>query len=137
MDFKEFPKIPRLFEDCVITEKIDGTNSAIYIEQDIVRAASRTRLLTLDADHFNFCRWVTENSLALIEELGPGVHFGEWWGKGIQRGYDVPDKRFSLFNVARWENAPLKLCRVVPVIYRGLFLTEAVGEAADKLKQEG
>ena len=36
--------------------------------------------------------------------LGPGRHFGEWWGSGIQRGYGLVkgEKRFSLFNVTRW-----------------------------------
>jgi hypothetical protein len=36
--------------------------------------------------------------------LGPGRHFGEWWGNGIQRGYGLVkgEKRFSLFNVVRW-----------------------------------
>jgi hypothetical protein len=32
--FEEFQKIPRLRRDCVITEKIDGTNAQIYISDD-------------------------------------------------------------------------------------------------------
>jgi hypothetical protein len=31
MEFKEFQKIPRLRRDCVITEKLDGTNAQICI----------------------------------------------------------------------------------------------------------
>ena len=57
--------------------------------------------------------------------LGPGRHFGEWWGSGIQRGYGLPkgEKRFSLFNVKRWtENRP-QCCYVVPVLYQGDFDT--------------
>ena len=34
--------------------------------------------------------------------LEPGRHFGEWWGRGIQRGYGLTERRFSLFNVSRW-----------------------------------
>ena len=32
-EFKTFGKIPRLFRECVITEKIDGTNACVVIEQ--------------------------------------------------------------------------------------------------------
>lgn len=31
IEFKAWPKIPRLFRDVIITEKIDGTNAAIHI----------------------------------------------------------------------------------------------------------
>ncbi len=34
MEFKEFPKIARLTRDCIITEKIDGTNASIYISEN-------------------------------------------------------------------------------------------------------
>ena len=52
---------------------------------------------------FGFARWVETNRERLITLLGPGLHFGEWWGSGIQRGYGLTkgDKRFSLFNVER------------------------------------
>jgi hypothetical protein len=30
-EFVEFKKIPRLSRECVVTEKIDGTNGVIYI----------------------------------------------------------------------------------------------------------
>jgi hypothetical protein len=32
MEFEAFPKIPRLKRDMVITEKIDGTNACVLIE---------------------------------------------------------------------------------------------------------
>ena len=28
----------------------------------------------------------------------PGRHFGEWYGRGIQRGHGLQDRRFALFN---------------------------------------
>jgi len=34
MEFVSFPKIARLSRECVITEKIDGTNASIYIGND-------------------------------------------------------------------------------------------------------
>lgn len=33
MEFKEFPKIPRLNREFTITEKIDGTNGCIVVEE--------------------------------------------------------------------------------------------------------
>ena len=32
MEFQKFPSIPRFSRDIVITEKIDGTNAAVYVE---------------------------------------------------------------------------------------------------------
>jgi hypothetical protein len=71
-------------------------------------------------------------------KLGPGRHFGEWWGKGIQRKYDLKEKRFSLFNVSRWndETKPA-CCHVVPVLYRGMFDTTVVDRQISFLKNNG
>lgn len=33
-EFVEFPKMARLSRECIITEKIDGTNSQILITDD-------------------------------------------------------------------------------------------------------
>lgn len=69
-------------------------------------------------DNFGFALWVTEN-LDELWKLGEGRHYGEWYGKGIQRGYGLEDKRFALFNVARWgshnPNTPA-CCEVVPLM---------------------
>lgn len=101
--FREWPKIGRLNRDIIVTEKIDGTNAAVVITEDgRVYAQSRTRVLTPQNDNFGFRAWVNENAEALKYALGPGTHFGEWWGKGIQRGYGLTEKRFSLFNTDKW-----------------------------------
>ena len=34
MEFVEFPKIPRVSRECIITEKIDGTNASVWIGED-------------------------------------------------------------------------------------------------------
>lgn len=72
-------------------------------------------------DNFGFARWVWQNSSEL-HALGVGRHYGEWYGKGIQRGYGLDEKRFALFNTARWgehnPNTPA-CCEVVPVISCG------------------
>lgn len=126
-NYPAFGSIPRLHRHFTITEKIDGTNGLIAIfegetppdldlwaENDladensnlIVAAGSRNRWLT-DAkgdDNHGFAAWVRANAATLAEDLGPGMHFGEWWGSGIARGYGLPkgEKRFSLFNTKRW-----------------------------------
>ena len=102
MDFEEFPKMARLSREVIVTEKIDGTNAQIVITEDgQIRAGSRTRWITPADDNFGFAAWVEEHRDELLT-LGPGRHFGEWWGRGIQRGYGIPDRRLSLFNTRRW-----------------------------------
>ena len=125
-EFTPFPKMARLSREIIVTEKIDGTNAQIHItEGGQFFAGSRTRWITPEDDNFGFAAWAYENHEEL-RELGPGSHFGEWWGKGIQRNYSLPERRFSLFNVIRWGEGPNgevecrpACCNVVPVLYRG------------------
>lgn len=126
--FTEFPSIARLSRDIIVTEKIDGTNAQVHITDDgRVYAGSRTRWITPLADNFGFAAWVQEHRDELLQ-LGPGSHFGEWWGAGIQRRYNIGEKRFSLFNVSRWSDDAVRpaCCHVVPVLYTGPFDTAAI-----------
>jgi hypothetical protein len=128
-EFVPFPKIARLSRDVVVTEKIDGTNAQVHItEAGDVFAGSRTRWITPQQDNHGFAAWVEAHRAELLA-LGPGSHFGEWWGQGIQRRYGLAEKRFSLFNVHRWGDDAVRpaCCHVVPVLYRGAFLTTAIG----------
>jgi hypothetical protein len=178
-DYPKFRPIPRLNRRTVITEKIDGTNGLVEItplaefddsEQDItlgvlvyrdnepyiVRAGSRNRWLTRENDNFGFAAFVFDHAVELVA-LGPGKHYGEWFGKGIQTGYGLDEKRFALFNVAKWydprdpevteqylatfpkaQPAP-EAVTVVPVIsvIDGKWLNEAVDEALNTLEHEG
>lgn len=141
LEFQEFPKMARLSRDVMITEKIDGTNAQIFIsDEGVIIAGSRRKWITPQNDNFGFAKWVEENKDELLK-LGAGRHFGEWWGSGIQRGYDLPkgEKRFSLFNVSRWadDEARPKCCHVVPVLYRGLFDTAKIDECLENLKSSG
>lgn len=138
-EFESFDKIPRLRRSCVITEKIDGSSGQIFVSEDgTVFAGSRNRWVTPENDNMGFARWVKEHESELREGLGIGRHYGEWWGSGIQRRYDLKEKRFSLFNTARWnsENTP-KCCHVVPVLYQGDFDTGAIDAQLLLLKIEG
>ena len=137
--FEPFQKIARLSRECVITEKIDGTNAAVVVtEAGDIFAQSRTRYVTLKDDNYGFARWVYDHWEDLVK-LGPGRHFGEWWGAGIQRKYGIAEKRFSLFNVARWADDAVRpaCCHVVPVLFQGLFTQQAVDSSLALLAAEG
>jgi hypothetical protein len=135
--FVEFPKMPRLSREIIVTEKIDGTNAQVHITEDgRIFAGSRTRWITPYADNFGFAAWVRDNEESL-RELGPGSHFGEWWGAGIQRRYGQTTKRFSLFNVDRWGESRPASCDVVPVLYRGNFDTDEIEACLSLLQHNG
>ncbi len=140
MEFTAFPKIPRLVRGIVITEKIDGTNASVYVPEDSAEPllfGSRTRWITPDRDNFGFARWATEHAEEL-RQLGPGRHFGEWYGAGIQRTYGLKEKRFALFNTGQWSHKPLpSCCSIVPVLYGGTFRDVAIDEVMEKLRSEG
>lgn len=137
MDFEPFQKIARLSRDIVITEKIDGTNAQIFIDDNgTIQAGSRNRWLTVDSDNFGFAAWVEKNKIDLLQ-LGPGRHFGEWWGAGIQRRYGLDEKRFSLFNVSRHTESRPNCCNIVPVLYTGPFEMTAITESLNRLATDG
>lgn len=142
-DFVGFSKIPRLTREMIITEKLDGTNAQVVVYPDgRIRAGSRNRWISPESDNYGFARWVSDNEADLRDGLGVGRHFGEWWGAGIQRRYGLSEKRFSLFNVGRWElTEPGKgrpsCCHVVPVLYRGPFDSGVVDAVLKELRTNG
>lgn len=120
MEFKPWPKIVRLENrrQPIFTEKIDGTNACIAIGEDgSFHCQSRNRVITPEDDNYGFAKWAYSNKDEIMK-LGHGYHFGEWWGLGIGRGYDMKEKVFSLFNTRRWgdHNPPPAGIRVVPFI---------------------
>jgi RNA ligase len=136
-DFMPFQKIPRLRRGCIITEKIDGTNAQVFVGEDgSVRAGSRNRWITPEADNFGFAGWVAKHA-DILRELGPGRHYGEWYGLGVQRGYGMTERRFALFNTGRWSTERPACCDVVPVLYAGQFTTEVVDTVVEDLRREG
>ena len=159
VEFIKFPKMPRLRRECIITEKIDGTNASIRITEDgQFLTGSRSRWITPQDDNYGFAKWAESHRPELML-LGVGTHFGEWWGSGCQRGYGLKngEKRWSLFNVARWclaDQEPQRIpysnpriekyqerlpacCNLVPVLFRGLFDTARVDEAVEELRSNG
>ena len=139
MEFEPFDKICRLKRTVVITEKIDGTNAQIFIaETGELLAGSRNRYVTVENDNYGFARWVKDNEDEL-RKLGPGRHFGEWWGQGIQRRYGLTEKRFSLFNSSRWTNNPERpaCCHVVPILAAANLDTGLIDDMLTMLRERG
>ena len=155
--FTPFPKMARLQREVLITEKIDGTNAQIFITDDRrMLTGSRTRWITPEDDNFGFSKWARDHQDELMQ-LGPGHHFGEWWGRGIQRNYGLDERRFSLFNVARWclrGMTPMVIptadprtvktqdilpacCDLVPILHRGVFTSVIPAVSLWELSQKG
>jgi len=160
-EHQEFKKIPRLSREIVITEKIDGTNGVVAIfhkaelpPEDldnpavllvpfggmdfVMLAGSKSRWISPVDDNFGFARWVAQHRDELVT-LGPGTHYGEWWGSGIQRGYGLTkgEKRWSLFNTTRWALKRPSCCSCVPELYRGAFSTPHIETVLQQLKELG
>ncbi len=187
--FREFPKVARLSRECLISEKIDGTNTQVFVWDELhslpapegevttsispppadvpwiwtdegihVAVGSRTKWITPTDDNHGFAKWALAHAAELVT-LGHGRHYGEYWGSGINRGYGLPkgEKRLSLFNVARWclhgqtpQRIPTADPRVekwqdmlppcvglVPLLYRGIFTTDACEQAIAELRLFG
>jgi hypothetical protein len=155
--FTPFPKMARLQREVIITEKIDGTNAQIFITDDgRMLTGSRTRWISPEDDNFGFAKWAQDHKDELMQ-LGPGHHFGEWWGRGIQRNYGLNERGFSLFNVSRWclygktpkqiptadprivkmQEVLPRCCHLVPVLWQGLFTAAIPSVHLHVLKQRG
>lgn len=138
-EFQGWPKMARLRRDMTVTEKIDGTNSAVGILEDgTVYAQSRTRIITPGDDNFGFAYWVEQNANTLREDFGVGLHFGEWCGAGIQRKYGLTDRHFVSF--AYWETGRPYLTpnvHTVPVLFQGTFSDTNVDGVLESLRRGG
>lgn len=145
--FTPWAKIARLDRPIIVTEKIDGTNGAIGIHLNeggsfTVYTQSRNKLITpgKNTDNAGFAGWVEANADSLIADLGEGLHFGEWWGSGIQRGYGQSEKFFSLFNTSRWDEVVFSTpnLRCVPILRTAeYFDMTTVHEALEDLETYG
>ncbi len=168
--FQKYGKTPRLFRDAIITEKLDGTNAQVLIERidgyespytgdqladnpplDVLRvspeeklgiwAGSRNRLIEpgKSTDNYGFAGWVQENAPALFR-LGRGRYYGEWYGRGIARHYDLDHKRWALFNPSfedRVRGVGLPNVETVPVIEQSTLSTFGVTHAVNSLRDHG
>lgn len=142
-EFKSFSDIKKFNELHVsVTLKIHGTNAQILVYLDEtgepqVKAGSRTRWLTLDKDNFGFAAYVEANKTEIVEKLGHGRHYGEWYGPGINLSYGLTEKRFALFNTRRPRNNLPPRMEVVPVLYEGPYTQEIVEKVKADLLEKG
>jgi hypothetical protein len=173
--FKEWPKIPRLRGPMVVTEKVDGNPAQVTIrllgkgdtwmlrtdldtvvtidnaDSFAVRAGARRRWVAPGReDVFGFAQWTRGHARQLVEQLGVGRHYGEWYGAGIQRTYGLDHRRWALFNTKRWmtnrsvlADPIIALQRegvavdVVPILYAGQWSSQAVEECLEDLRVHG
>ena len=157
-EFKPYGKTPRLEKvSCTITEKIDGTNGQIIINIEggatTLQACSRNRVLVTirqgphsdslfgeptvvweregkGRDNYGFGAWALDHFHDLLK-LGAGIHYGEWCGGGIGRGYGGVPRRFVLFNTDRYAKNPnLPACvQLATSLYRGPLSSGALSIA--------
>jgi hypothetical protein len=149
-EFKSFGKIERYEKiQAVITEKVDGTNACINFTADetnpllhTLTCQSRNKLIDPFMDNYGFAAWAHANFEDLFDFFGPGRHFGEWWGNGIQRGYGTAERYFSPFNthLFNWERDDFPdNVSALPLLWQGPIadLDEAVRECMDDLALYG
>jgi len=140
LEFKAWPKIPRGSPFTgVITEKMNGTNACVIIEDDVVVGAqSRNKLIYPEGtegkekgcDNAGFAQWVDANKEELAK-LGDGYHYGEWCGPSIQSNpHRLPEKMFFLFNSFRWGKNPDRpaCCSVVRELFSGYIDEQVIQE---------
>ena len=139
VEFKAWPKIGRgnPFK-ATITEKIDGTNACVIVENgEVVGAQSRNRIITIKDDNYGFAAWVDSNKKEL-SDLGDGYHYGEWAGLGIQKNpHLLGRKYFFLFNSLRWEDERPSCCDVVPILMKGNIGHHTILKMLDVLESDG
>lgn len=159
--FEAFPKLTRFSHDWTVTEKIDGTNAQVFVlpenelqlytpeqtlgavrlvDGHLIYAGSRNRLIGLGKnDHHGFGQFVHDSAAEIVAKLGPGRHFGEWYGFGFKRKYNKTENRFALFNATRWTGVDLPdRVDVVPTLFKGrLEHGDTFDVVLDELKQHG
>jgi hypothetical protein len=143
-EFKSWGSTTRENKNKTITEKIDGTNACIVAQNGKVTAQSRKRIITPDDDNYGFARWVYDNAGALLDTLGYGYHYGEWFGEGIQKNpLGIEGKRFALFHATKYtEQNGYELSKVdgletVPLLHHGQCDVMTIPDIIEELDYEG
>lgn len=170
--FEKFSKIRRIDGlKMWVTEKINGTNGQILVDDEAVQilcVGSRGRPILPDVpaarhpvtgrtvrddagkpvipkqvrDNFGFACQVYQDEEWVAEALGPGRHYGEWAGPGIQKNpLDLPTRLFFLFSRSdRYDTDGLVFIdwlRLVPELYEGPLDFDQVEMIMDDLLEQG
>lgn len=115
--FKKYQHVDRLGrQDCegvldgkvYVYPKIDGTNSAVWLEDGELHCGSRTRELTVKDDNRGFCKTMLENKdylLPYLQKHPNHIIYGEWLVPHTIKYY-VPDawNKFYIFDVYSVDN---------------------------------
>lgn len=153
MSYPSFPSIERLENlYCHITEKVDGTNGLIELYDSSIEGVlfgSRNRYISANDDNMGFVSFFKNYTNQLgtltnyIEEeklIYPIRIYGEWFGKGIQRGYNLEAKFFMPFNeylAIKMIDAGIPHIKMPVTLYSGKFSVEILEGCMNKLKDEG
>lgn len=153
MELKSFSEIKKWLPlRMVITQKIHGSNAQVCIfpkgqpselipgnvdtafnadgtprDGYDVKVGSRERWIFpgKTTDNFGFAQFVEDNKQEFIDKLGPGTHYGEWAGPGINSGEGLKEKTFILFNHGRpYENGLPPRTVLAPVLFDSANLGE-------------
>lgn len=140
-DHKYYGVLPEFYTQVTITEMIDGKSGVLYVDKIKGIVTAGTRWTWLDTPHwdgYGFQTWARVNEKALLN-LGPGYHFGVWWGHDIERGYNLNQKRFSLLDNIMWDDLTKvpDCCGVVPELYRGPMTDTCIPDTLRVLKEVG
>jgi len=87
---------------CFVFPKIDGTNASVWMDGPVVRAGSRTRQLSLEADNAGFLAWVEkqDNLKAYLAAHPTHRLYGEWLVPHTLKTYRSDAwRRFWIFDV--------------------------------------
>lgn len=154
-NYNSFPSIERLENIyCVISEKIDGTNGLIEINETNVRFGSRNRYISFSDDNAGFANFfrhyearfedvakdIITKEPESSDESYPLRIYGEWFGCGIQRGYGLKDKFFMPFSFFYGEKLiEYQVPNVITpnIMYTGKFSMEVVNTCMQQLKLNG
>ena len=121
-NYPSFPSIERVENVyIVISEKIDGTNGLIelcgipeqmYPNECPIKFGSRNRYISIEDDNYGFANFFTphidkiliaikhikEESESEIDKVCIQRIYGEWFGQGIQRTYNLKERFFMPFS---------------------------------------
>lgn len=103
--------------------KLHGTNAGVYLNGNEIITQSRSRVITPEDDNYGFATWAHETAWPFTDR--PFTIYGEWFGKGINKGAatcDVEKRTFAPFGAydhdnKRWICDPGELQEFFPGAY--------------------
>jgi hypothetical protein len=111
MDFVKYQHVERLGVDevdgielgvCHVFPKIDGTNSSVWLDNGVLCAGSRNRILSLEQDNAGFLAEISKNDkvITYLEKHPDHRIYGEWLVPHSLKTYrDDAWRRFYVFDV--------------------------------------